>query len=93
MLNDISLPLGGRFEVSDPPTQAQTWANLAHCDHRWGRGTDVRTNTWQVDGFDKDDPSPEVQGMMNRWLRLNPGLTPKQAYFWEGDHLHLKTPS
>lgn len=89
--NDTSLPLGGRFEVADVSTAKPSWTSPRHCDHRWGQGTDVRTRTFQ-DGYSKANPSPEVRGIMAKWLRLNPEVSdPKEAYFWEGDHLHLKT--
>jgi hypothetical protein len=90
-INDIALPLGGRFEVADRSHPAVAWANPSHCDHRWGRGADLRTNTFQA-GYSADDPSPIVRTMQLKWARLSrgfdAGLLP---YFWEGDHLHLKT--
>jgi hypothetical protein len=96
--NDIGLPLGGRFEVADPTHPAVAWDNPAHCDHRWGRGADLRTNTFQ-DGYSRTNPSPTVRRMLKRWKVLNadwpqvklPSGELSLPYFWEGDHLHLKT--
>jgi hypothetical protein len=93
-LNDISLPLGGRFEVKDGDADASlAWTNSAHCDHREGRGTDLRTTTFMDKDKDtKAKPSLIVKAMMAKWSRLNADFTAGQLpYFWEGDHLHLKT--
>lgn len=91
--NDISLPLGGRFEVKDTNDPVLAWSNLAPCDHREGQGTDLRTNPYMDAKKDtKEKPSIAVQNMMSSWKTLNPDWKdPKHLpYFWEGDHLHLK---
>jgi hypothetical protein len=88
--NDISLPLGGRFEVADHDHPAVDWTNPAHCDHRFGRGADVRTNPFQK-GYTKAKPSPTVKLIQELWFEASDFELPKQSYFWEGDHLHVKT--
>ena len=96
--NDLSLPLGGRFEVEDRLHPQVMWDNPAHCDHRWGKGADLRTRTFQ-EGYTKEDPSPTVQEMIRIWNHMNtdwptktlPSGKKSVPYFWEGDHLHLKT--
>ncbi len=91
-LNDLSLPLGGRFEVKDTGDPTLDWANLAHCDHREGKGADLRTKTFMKESDTKKKPSPTVRAMMASWKQLNPKFPAgKLPYFWEGDHLHLKT--
>ena len=90
--NDMSLPLGGRFEVKDTDDPSLAWSNLAHCDHREGRGTDLRTTTFMKPTDTKKKPSQTVNAMMLKWARLNTDFTVGELpYFWEGDHLHLKT--
>jgi hypothetical protein len=94
-VNDISLPMGGRFEVQDTGDPVLAWTNLSHCDHREGRGADLRTRTFMKEGIDtKRKPSAIVKRMMLTWRRLNsdwPGDVEHPPFFWEGDHLHLKT--
>lgn len=55
------------------------------------RGADVRTNTFQA-GYTDDDPSPTVARIMATWARLNSEFAMAVgSYYWEGDHLHVKT--
>ena len=91
--NDIALPLGGRFEVADNSHPSVRWTNPAHCDHRFGRGTDVRTNPYQVPPYTKEKPSPTVKAMQLSWLQLQfqRRKGDRLPYYWEGDHLHLMT--
>lgn len=88
--NDSSLPLVGRFEVTDSAHVNVAWDNPAHCDHRWGRGTDVQTKPFQV-GFTTKRPSPAVKRLQQTWFEHSGFATPKESYFWEGSHLHVKT--
>ena len=69
--NDISLPLGGRFDIN------ADW-DYPHCDHRWGRGADVRTR----------DLTPEQRDYIRRLWQL---LVGTNGIFSEVDHWHVKT--
>lgn len=88
--NDISLPLGGRFEVKDNGDAAIAWTNGAHCSHRNGRGADLRTRTFMV-GYTASNPSPRVKQLQAIWLQSVTTPAMSNTYLWEGDHLHLKT--
>lgn len=69
--NDMSLPLGGRFDYRGD------W-NFPHCDHRLGRGVDLRTY----------DLSP-AETVYVKWLW--PRLHHTNGIHKESNHWHLKT--
>jgi hypothetical protein len=42
--------------------------------------------------LNEQKPSATIRAMMAGWRQLNPKFPKgKLPYFWEGDHLHLKT--
>ncbi|MBX6332765.1 MAG: hypothetical protein IRY91_13035 [Gemmatimonadaceae bacterium] len=69
--NDISRPLGGRFDIH------ADW-EYPHCDHRWGRGADVRTR----------DLTRAQRDYIRKLWQL---LVGTNGIFSEADHWHVKT--
>lgn len=76
-VNDMGLPLGGRFDVNG-------WQDPSHCSHRWGNAADVRSRNWLS--------TREIQWIKN-WWRLNTGIVPLYHDSGTGFHFHLQTPS
>jgi hypothetical protein len=75
-VNDVSPPAGSSFRIG-----LRASAILEECAGAMGCLTPV-TNIW----------SQEVRSIITKWIRMNPEiLDPQETYFWEGDHLHLKT--
>jgi hypothetical protein len=92
--NDISLPRGGRYEVKDDDDLSLAWTNRHHCDHRLGKGTDLRTNPFMGPNDSRTHPSATVNRMRFLWKGVSgfPEKAPLNASSgFEGDHLHLKT--
>ena len=50
----------------------------------------MRTNPFQK-GYTKAKPSPTVKLIQELWFEASDFELPTQSYFWEGDHLHVKT--